>query len=124
MSPLAIQAVVVSLSYWTPLMISVPKFELWIPQTAEIGVLVLWIQQELQAIMLQKDFSSLNLILSGLPRIIVDKSQAVACFEAQAESRSALECKTSNFTHQARVLIHINTRTQTLDLVGLVNNKF
>ena len=54
------------------------KLELWMPQTTKKGVLKFLMQQELQAIMLQKDFSSMgtfffhNLMFSQLSWIIVD----------------------------------------------------
>ena len=52
------------------------KIELWVLQTTEIGVLKFWMQQELKATMLQKDFLSmgtfLNLMFSRLSRFIVD----------------------------------------------------
>ena len=52
------------------------KIELWVLQTTEIGVLKVWMQQELEATMLQKDFLSmgtfLNLMFSRLSRFIVD----------------------------------------------------
>ena len=52
------------------------KIELWVLQTTEIGVLKFWMQQELEATMLQKDFLSmgtfLNLMFSRLSRFIVD----------------------------------------------------
>ena len=35
---------------------SIQKSELWIPQTKQISVLKFWVQQELQATLLEKDF--------------------------------------------------------------------
>ena len=60
-------------SFYCPSLCKIWSSGPWIPQTAGIGVLKFWMQQHLYAIMLQKDFSSLETFLFLIECLLGDQ---------------------------------------------------
>ena len=74
--------------------ISVQNWELWIPQTTDIGVLKFWMQQELCATMPHKEFSSIWSFL-----FLIYQGSLLTCSELWS-------AKNKKFTLQTSFLVY------------------